>query len=731
MSPLINLSRRAVLKGSGALILGFHLPFLPVPAAMAGSSPMAINAWLKMSSDTVAVIVARSEMGQGVFTTLPMLVAEELDVDWQTVRAEMAPLDPVYANPLLGSMKTGNGTSLASGFLPLRQAGAAARLMLMAAAARIWRVPLTELTATAGVVGHAPSDRQASYGALAGLAGRQPVPPDPPLRDPTTWTLIGRSPPRLDSPAKVIGQATFGVDVRLPNLLHAAIRHCPVLGGTLGKIDDSALKAKAKDKERSPTGYRPGVIAVVPLTNAVAVVAESWWQAQTALADIAVSWNEGANADLTSASLDSALTKALDTTDSHAIAIAVSHGDADHAIAGAARVVEAVYHQPFLAHAPLEPMSATASVTATGCTLWLPTQDQEQYAKLLPPLLGLKPSQITVNTTFLGGSFGRRLESDFGIQAALLSKAVGRPVRLVWSREEDIRHDFYRPASVSRVTVGLDAADRLIGWRHRIVAPSILARVDPGALKNGLDSAMIAGLDDQSYALPALLIDSVRRDTGVPVGFWRSGWHSNNAFSTESMIDEVAAAIGRDPGHLRRTLLTDVPRTLGVLDLVIARAHWDRPLAPVTGGRRGRGLALHQAFGSVVAEVAEVTVFDDGRLRVDRVVAVVDCGLVVHPDVVKSQIEGAILFGLSAALTGKITFDKGQVLQSNFHDAKALTLAEAPTIEVYLVESREAPSGVSDAGTPPIAPALTNAIFDATGQRLRRLPVADHDLRAQ
>jgi isoquinoline 1-oxidoreductase beta subunit len=724
MPPLINLSRRAVLKGTGALILGFQLPLLPLsPAAAAGSTALAVNAWLKISSDAVTILVANAEMGQGVFTALPMLVAEELDVDWRTVRAEMAPLEAAYASPALGTMRTGGSTSLSTAFVPLRQAGAAARLMLMAAAAQLWRVPVTELTAAVGTVSHAATDRHASYGALAGRAGRQPVPPDPPLRDPATWTLIGRSLPRLDTPAKVTGLACFGLDVRLPGLLYAAIHHCPVLGGTLSKIDASALKAK------SPTGYRPGIAAVVTLADAVAVVADGWWQAQSALAEIIVSWNEGTNAGLASTTLDPTLARALDPSDRHTIAVAASRGDIDQAIAGAARVVESVYRLPFLAHAPLEPMNATASVTAAGCELWLPTQDQDRYTKVLPPLLGIKPEQVRVNTTFLGGSFGRRLESDFGVEAALLSKAVGRPVQLIWSREEDIRQDFYRPASVSRITVGLDAGNRLVGWRHRISAPSILARVRPAALKDGLDATAVAGIEDQPYALPALHLDYVRQDTGVPVGFWRSVGHSSNAFAVESMIDEVAAAIDRDPCQLRRDLLADAPRALRVLDLAAAQAGWTRPpAAAATGRRQGRGIALHQAFGSVVAEVAEVTVFDNGRLRVDRVVAAVDCGLVVNPDLVRAQLEGAILFGLSAALTGKITIDNGRVVQSNFHDAKVLTLADAPTVEIHIVDSTEAPGGIGEAGTPPIAPALTNAIFSATGRRLRSLPVGDYDL---
>ena len=723
MSPLITLSRRAVLKGTGALILGFQLPFLPLPPAVAGSTPMPVNAWLRISAAGVTILVAKAEMGQGVFTALPMLVAEELDVDWQTVRAGPAPSDAGTAGLFPGGMHTGGSTSVSASFLPLRRAGAAARLMLMAAAARLWRVPITELTTANGAVSHAATDRRAGYGALAGLAARQPVPPDPPLRDPATWTLIGRSLPRPDTPAKVTGLARFGLDIRLSDLLYAAIRHCPVLGGTLAKIDAAALKDKS-----TATGYRAGIVAVVSLPDAVAVVAEGWWQAQSALAEVAVSWNEGANAGLASTTLDPTLSKALDPGNPRAIAIAASRGDIDRAMAGAVRVVESVYRLPFLAHAPLEPMNATASVTATRCELWLPTQDQERYLTVLPPLLGLKPDQIAIHTTFLGGSFGRRLECDFGVEAALLSRAVGRPVQVIWSREEDIRHDFYRPASVSRITVGLDGANRPVGWRHRVVAPSILARVRPMALKDGLDGAAVAGIADQPYALPALCVDYVRQDTGVPVGFWRSVGHGNNAFSVESMIDEVAAAIDRDPCVLRRELLAGSPRALRVLDLATDQAGWPRPPAPVAGGRRGRGLALHQAFGSVVAEVAEVTVSDDGRLRVDRVVAAIDCGVAINPDLIRAQLEGGILFGLSAALTGKITIDKGRVVQSNFHDAPVLTLRDAPVIEVHIVDSAEPPGGVGEAGTPPIAPALTNAIFAATGRRLRSLPVGDYDL---
>ena len=723
-SSVINVSRRALFRGTGALVLGLHLPALSaLPAAAAGNSTFPINAWLRISFEAITVIVAASEMGQGVFTALPMLIAEELDADWRLVRAEMAPLDAVYANPVLGAMRTSGSTSVRAAFFPLRRAGAAARLMLMAAAARVWRVPLDQVTTEAGVVSHAATNRQASYGALAQLAARQKVPSDPPLRESRGWRLIGKSLPRLDTPAKVLGQAVFGIDVRVPGMVYAAIRHCPVLGGTLGRVDDSALRV------RGVAGYRPGIMAVVSLRDAVAVVGDSWWQARAALARLAVAWVEGNGAELNSAESEESFGRALDPKDGRGITVAVSRGEADQAVKAAHLRLEAVYRLPFLAHAALEPMNATASVTGQGCTLWVPTQNQSRYAKILPELLGLKPDQITVNTPFIGGSFGRRQECDLGIEAALLSKAVGKPVQLIWTREEDIRRDFFRPASVSRVSVGLDAQGRLVGWHHRIVAPSVLARARPEALRDGLDVEAIAGVNDQPYALPALRLDYIRHEVGIPVGFWRSGGHGSNAFAVESMIDEVAAALGRDPYAYRRTLLIWAPRALRVLELAAEKADWTRPLVEKSGARRGRGIAFHEGFGSVAALVIEVTVYADGRLKVDRAVAAIDCGQVINPDIVTTQIEGAVVFGLTAALTGKITVERGRVVQSNFHDVPLLTLADTPHLQVHIIDSDGPPGGVGEAGVPPVAPALTNAIFAATGQRLRRLPVGDHDLR--
>ncbi|MEI6557457.1 MAG: xanthine dehydrogenase family protein molybdopterin-binding subunit [Rhodospirillaceae bacterium] len=723
--PVINLSRRAVLAGSGALVLGVHLPGWGVgeaAAAVGANTLIPVNAWLKISATAVSVVCPASEMGQGVFTALAQLVAEELDIDWRIVRAEMAPFDAAYANPILGGMRSGGATSIRAWFLPMRRAGAAARLMLKAAAAEVWRVAPDSLVLETGLIRHPPSAREASYGALAQVASRQAVPAEPPLRDPARWTLIGQPVPRLDVPDKVAGRALFGMDVLVPGQLYAAIRHCPVYGGTLARLDDSALKMGGGS-------YPPGVVSVVTLKDAVAVVAEDWWLARSALARVAVAWAEGANAGQNSAAIDSALARALDPKDPRAVATVVNRGDVDRAIAGSARSIDAVYRLPFLAHAALEPLNATASVTARGCELWLPTQDQGQYPRLLAEALGIRPDKVRVNTTYVGGSFGRRFEADVGLEAALLSKAVGRPVQLIWTREEDIRHDVYRPASISRVTLGLDVLGRITGWRHRVAAPSILGRVAPGALRDGVDKTATQGVADQPYPLPALRLDYVRQETGIPVGFWRSVGHGSNGFVVESMIDEAAAALGRDPWRFRRDLLAEkAPRALRVLDLAAAKAGWTTPLPPIARARRGRGIALHEAYGSVIAAVVEVTVFFDGRVGLDRVVAALDCGQMVNPDIVSGQVAGGLLFGLGAALTGRVGFERGRALQSNFHDYKILTLAEAPPVEVHLVASAEPPGGVSEAGVPPAAPALTNAIFAATGKRLRALPVAAADL---
>ncbi|MBI1208864.1 MAG: molybdopterin-dependent oxidoreductase [Azospirillum sp.] len=717
-NQIINLTRRAFLKVSaastGSLVLGCHVCAATLAGAAVRKPPLVpVNAWLSISPAEIVIAVANSEMGQGVFTALPMLVAEELDCDWSLVRAEMAPLGPDYVNPMFGGMATGGSTSIRAAFLPLRRAGAAARMMLVAAAAQAWRVRAEDCVAGEGFVSHAASFRRASYGALAPAAARMAVPGEVALRERKAWRVIGRPIPRLDIPAKTDGSAVFGIDVRLPGMLYAAIRQCPVFGGTLAGVDDAAARRE------------PGVIAVVPFKDAVAVVAQTWWCAQSTLAHkVATSWTPGPAAG----NDDAAIVKALQDGLTRPATIAADRGDVDGAIKTAARVIEAEYRVPFLAHAAMEPMNCTARVTPDGCEVWAPTQGQGLYARVLPEFLALKPEQIKVNTPFLGGSFGRRFEIDFGIQAALLAKQVGRPVQLIWSREEDMQHDVYRPAAMARVQVALERGGRLTGWRHRVVSPSIMARLFPNAFKDGIDQSAVEGIADQPYAVPALRVEYVRQELGVPVGFWRSVGHGINAFAVESMIDEVAAALGEDPLRLHRDLVAREDRAIGVINQLAALSGWGKPLDPVAGARRGRGMAFHAAFGSLVGEAAEVTVFDDGRLRVDRVFAVIDCGPVVNPDTVDAQLRGAIVFGLNAALVQKIGIAGGRVTTANFDGFPLLTMAGMPEIVVKILDSAGPVGGVGEAGTPPIAPAVTNAIFAATGRRLRSLPISDHDL---
>ncbi len=715
-TALPPVTRRALLAGlgagAGALVLGLRLGG---PGA-AELRPIALNAWLGISPHGAVILVDRSEMGQGVHTALPMLLADELDYPWDRIAVRMAPVGPAYRNPILGAMATGGSTSVRAGFLPLRRAGAAARIMLVEAAAALWRVDPADLVTADGEVRHPPSERAVGYGALAPLAARRPVPATIPLRGRADWQLIGRPIPRRDVAAKTDGRATFGIDVRVPGMVYAAIRQCPTFGGTLAAVDTAALT----EAERAE-------VRLVQLPDAVAVVADGWWRARRTLDRLAIRWDRGANASNHTDAIRARLTAALGRAGTRV----VDRGDVDAALAGAARRLDADYHLPLVAHLTPEPMTATAEVTAERCTLWVPTQAQSLYREVLPDLLGLAPDAITVNTTYLGGGFGRRFEADFGIQAALIARAVGRPVQLIWDRAEDVRHDFYRPAHAGRVTVALGAEGEILGWHHRVAGPSIMARALPQMMRDDIDMTTIEGLHDQPYALPALRIDAIRQEVGVPVGFWRSVGHAINAFVLESMLDEVAHATGRDPFALRRALLAGAPRHRRVLERLAEVAGWhDRPLAPVAGARRGRGLALHGCFGTIVGEVCEVTVFDDGRLAVDRVVAVIDCATVINPETVDGQVRGGIIFGLSAALAQAITIQDGAVVETGYRDHPVLTLADSPEIEVELLKSDAAIGGVGEPATPPIAPALTNAIFAATGRRLRSLPVAAHDVRA-
>lgn len=740
----VKLDRRAVLKlGAGTaagLVLGFHLP-LGTRAQEVGETGTQgngfgpfLNAWLRISTDeTVTLVIDRSEMGQGVYTSLPMLLAEELGCEWHRIRVVAAPADPVYRNLFLvhelltrgqelgetadwlvrrlgrvvGQQVTGGSSSVRGAFRPLRRAGAAAREMLVTTAAKRLGVPPEECTVEKGEVRHPPSGRQLTFGALAAEAALLEPPRRPQLKANAEWRIIGKSVPRLDLPAKVDGSAIFGIDVRLPDMLFAAVAMPPVFGGKLKHFDrEAALK-------------RRGVTAVVPLPDGIAVVADNTWRAQAALAELPPEWEDGPNAALSTEVIETSLRAGL--TESGRTAEAV--GDVAGALAAAPRRVTADYELPYLAHATMEPMNATARINGDGVDIWIPTQVQEAVQKAAAEAAGVSASKVRVHTTYLGGGFGRRLEADLAAQAVHVAKAVGRPVQVVWSREEDTSHDFYRPATAARLEGALDAEGRVIAWQQVNACPSIMARVFPAATWLEVDHTAVEGATRMAYAIPNRRIAHVQRDFPVPVGFWRSVGHSQNAFFKECFIDELAAAAGQDPLAFRRTLLGEAPRDLAVLELAAAKAGWGEPLP----AGRGRGLALHSCFGSTVAEVAEVTVSSDG-VKVDRVVAAIDCGIVINPDILRAQVEGAIAFALSAALYGRISIEGGRVVERHFDDYPVVRLKEMPDVEVHVVASEEPPGGAGEPAVPPLAPAVANAIFAAAGKRLRRLPIAGQKL---
>lgn len=717
------LSRRDFLKtgvaaGTG-LTLGVSLSSCREAAPAVGSAAFAPDAWIRVGADdTVTVIVDRSEMGQGVSTALPMLVAEELDADWATVRYEFAPANQAYNNPLSLGQLTGGSTSVRAAWRPLREAAARARLMLVGAAASAWGIAAEQCRTENGAV-VAPDGRRVRYGAVAVAAGARPVPERVTLRPPEQFKLIGRSIPRLDVLEKVTGRAGFGLDAAPEGVLTAVIARCPVFGGTLRSFDAAAARAV------------PGVRHVLETDDGVAVVADGYWQAIRGRDALKLVWDEGALASLDDAAVSAQL-EAL-ARQGGELARKVGLG----AVAPAGRTIEAVYEVPYLAHAPMEPMNCTAHVHAGGVTLWVPTQYQTG-----PKLLGggtrgvaarlasVPMERVTVHTTHLGGGFGRRAETDFVAEAVRIAREVHVPVKVVWSREDDLRHDQYRPAARHLLRAGLGSSGLPELWSHLVVCPSIIQKFMPrwlprfatrlaGPLKGGVDANAIEGAAELPYAIPNLEVRYQRADLGVPVGFWRSVGHSHTAFAVECFMDELAGLAGKDPLDFRRALLAGSPRHLGVLNLVARESGWGTP-APAG---RFRGLALHDSFGSFVAQVAEVSV-QAGAVRVHRVVCAVDCGQVVNPDIVKAQMEGGIVFGLTAALKGRVTLERGRVKQSNFHDYPLLTMREMPVIEVHIVPSRLEPGGVGEPATPPIAPAVVNAVFAATGQRVRQLPLS-------
>ncbi len=711
MSTNAFTTRRDFLKGSaaatGSLVIGFMLPVSSrfahaAAAAMPGQATgFAPNAFLRIAPDgQVTVICGLSEMGQGVHMGIASLVAEELDADWKSVKLEQAPVDKAYNNPLFGMQATGGSTAIRGHYEPMRMAGAAAREMLVAAAAGQWGVDAAACRTQDGRV-MGPDGKSAGYGELVAAASKLPVPQNPSLKDPKDFRILGKGLTRIDTPAKVDGSAGFGIDVKVPGLLTAVMVHAPVPGATIVSVDDAAAKAI------------PGVKQVVRIPQGVAVLADGYWTALKGRDALVVKWNDGALGSLSSAGISKLLHEATNKPG------AVARNDGDVSVA-VTKTIEAVYEAPYLAHACMEPMNCTAWVRAGEAEVWAPTQGPGPHQGIVAQLTGLPPEKVQVHTTYLGGGFGRRFAPDFIIAATLLAKTAGVPVKLVYTREDDMRAWFYRPASVTRFTAGLDAAGNPVSLTARVASPALsIAAGFATELPKGIDEAAVEGIADMLYGFPNLRVEYARTEPGVPPWYWRSVGHSQNVFFIEAFIDEIAAAAGKDSVEFRRSLLAKQPRLRGVLDLAAQRAGWGSPLPQGVH----RGVAITNCFGSFVAQVAEVSMDASGKPRVHRIVAAVDCGRTVNPDVIHRQVEGAIVYGLSAALHGKITFRNGRVEQSNFNDYPMLRMEDMPRVEVHIVPSTEAPGGIGEPGLPPATPAVVNAMFAATGKRVRSLPV--------
>ena len=729
--PANTVSRRVFLQSTAALGAGLSLGIFSGEAAAQASGPgktmgsaaagsFAPNAFLRIGTDgNVTVVVKHLEMGQGTYTGLPTLVAEELDAAWSQVRVEGAPADArLYNNLFWGPAQgTGGSTAMANSFEQYRQAGAAARAMLVATAAEQWNVPAEAVQVRNGVVFHA-NGKKASFGELADAASKQPVPATVKLKDPKDFVYIGKHVPRTDSKVKSNGTAMFTQDVQLPGMLTAVVAHPPRFG------------AKVKSFDAAGVLGMPGVRFVVPVPNGVAVVAESFWAAMKGRDALKVAWDDATGFKLSSTEI-MAEYKRLAATPGKA---ARNDADAAKAIAGAATRLEAAYEFPFLAHAAMEPLNCVVKLEADRCELWNGEQFQTGDQAAVAQVVGLKPEQVKINMLFAGGSFGRRANpaADFVVEAAAVAKAIsannglGIPVKLVWTREDDMKGGYYRPMYYHALRAGLDANGNIVGWHHRIVGQSIVAGTPFEGMmtKDGIDATSVEGASTLPYEIPALAVELHSPKVGVPVLWWRSVGSTHTAYSTETFIDELAFAAKKDPVAFRRAMLGKHPRYLGALDLAAAKADWGKPLAPGKAGEtRGRGVALHESFNSVVAQVAEVTVGKDGKFRVDRVVCAVNCGIAVNPNVVRAQMEGGIGFGLSAALYGKITLKNGEVEQSNFHDYPLLRINEMPRVEVHIVPSTDKPTGVGEPGVPVIAPAVANALAAATGKRVRVLPI--------
>ncbi|MBR0999571.1 molybdopterin cofactor-binding domain-containing protein [Bradyrhizobium liaoningense] len=708
---LPQLSRRSLLKvgasALGGLALTVTLPSLS-KAASEESAP-ALNAFVRIEPDgRVCLTIPSVEMGQGIYTAMSMLLAEELEVGLDTVTVEHAPPnDALYANPIpiLRQQTTGASASIRGFWRPLRLAGAAARLMLVAAAAKQWNVAASACSVKNGVVFDPSGTKSLPYrDLLRSAASEKPPAPDQiKLKSPEQFKLIGKSPKRIEAADKVSGRTQFGIDVILPGLRVAALAISPVMGGRL------------KDVNRAAALATKGVRQVVTIDRAVAIVADHMGAAKKGLAAAAVAWDDGPNASVESKMLVEQLKRASESPG----AVARIEGHFEAAFAGAARRIEATYELPFLAHAAMEPMNCTVHVRKESCEIWVGTQIPTVTQAAVAALLGIPQDAVVIHNQYIGG-FGRRLEPDGTLLAVQIGKQVDGPVKVIWSREEDIQHDIYRPYYYDRISAGLDAAGQPVAWHHRVCGSSIIARAVPALFKNGLDFDAVEGAAEPPYALPNILVDYVRTEPpGVTTGFWRGVGPAHNVFVVESFVDELAAAAGKDPVEYRRTLLEHNPRALAVLNLAAEKAGWGKPMP----AGKGRGVAVQFAFGSYLSLVADVAVEDKGAVKVERIVCAVDCGLPVNPYMIDAQVQSGTIFGLTAALRGAITFKDGRVEQSNFDTYLPMRIEETPRIETYIVPSTAEPGGLGEAATAIVAPAVTNAIFAATGRRVRRLPI--------
>jgi isoquinoline 1-oxidoreductase subunit beta len=707
-----GMNRRRFLKtsaaGAAGLLVGFYLHGDLESVGAAPDEPVVLNAWIHVGTDDrVTILIDKSEMGQSILTGLAMIAADELDCDWSKVRTEFAPADKVYINPRFGVQGTGGSSGTPTSWNPLRKASATARAMLLSAAAQQWGVDASECRAENSTIVHASTKRSLSYGSLAESAAKLPVPENVPLKEPSQYHLIGKPTKRLDTPLKVNGGAQYGIDVRQPGMLYAVVARCPVFGGKVASFD--AAKAKST----------PGVNDVIQISSGVAVVADNTWSAMEGRRALAVQWDEGPNAKLTSAEISKQLSDAA----ARPGAVARKEGDVEAGLAAAATKFVVDYEVPFLAHATMEPMNCTAHVRADRCDVWAPTQAQTSSQATAAKITGLDTSSVFVHTTFLGGGFGRRFEADFIGEAVEVSKAMNAPVKVTWSREDDMQHDYYRMVSHARGIAGLDADGWPVVWSTRVSSPSLLARFGP--LKDNFDHRSVESLDNVPYAIPNILIEFQLVNTGVPIGFWRSVGASQNGFFLESFTDEMATAGKKDPYEFRRRLLAKSPRHLKVLETAAENAGWGKPLP----AGRFRGIAVVTSYDGYVAQVVEISVNRTERtLKVHRVVCALDCGRIVNPSSIDAQAKSSIVYGLTAALHGAITIDHGRVQQHNFNDYKMLRFDEMPDVDVHIVSTDGPPTGAGEFVLPPVAPALCNAIFAATGRRVRRLPIRPEDL---